>query len=144
MGQKMIRSEQIYSILTDAAEDCTALWGAVWTLTEFIDVSDYQDHSNLNYNQKYELCIPTAKRILLALFEAGLVEFHRGLAWPPSSLTEIDMQPIEVEAIFANMAYWLAPTDATLDYICFNATENGRKLWRQGKEAFMRNWSAPT
>lgn len=134
-----ISLDHAYAVLTDAAEDCTGLWDAVWTLTGFVmNMLEVQEHQEPDHSPKYEACVPQAKHILQRLYEVGWIEFCRGTAWPPSALTEKTIQPDEVASIFSRTLYWYTPVDPILDYICFAATENGIQVWREGKQLFLQ------
>jgi len=133
-----ISLDQAYAVLTDAAEDCTGLWGAVWRLTGFVtDMPEVQENQEPDHSPKYEVCVSHAQYVLQRLFELGWIEFCRGVAWPPSALTEKTVQPNEVAHIFAHTPYWYVPVDPVLDYICFSATESGMQVWREGKQSFL-------
>ena len=133
-------SEQAYGILTDAAEDCTGLWGAVWTLMGFArNVPMGESDEKPNQSPEYETYVPQAQLILKKLIDLNWIELYRGIAWPPSALTEVRVQQDEIANIFSRVLYWEVPTGNTSGYICFAATESGKQIWRQGKQSFIGN-----
>ena len=76
LASTMNQNEQLYTLLTDANEDCTPFWDAVWEVVVPGDSGS---------EVQYEKAIPQAQWLMQKLLLSGLVVVYRGDRWPPSA-----------------------------------------------------------
>lgn len=119
--------ENAFATLTDAVEDCTGLWDAVW---ELVGVP----LNNTEAKSLYDSKISEAQSILQKLVSHGLVKLCKGDSWPGEAEQEADILPSELNSVLTTVQYWQPPEEGEA-YICFYATVTGKDVWHHGKQA---------
>ena len=116
-----------FAVLTDAVEDCTGLWDAVW---ELVGVPSDDAEGERLYDSK----IADAQSILQKFVSYKLIELREGKSWPSGADQEVDIPPSEVNSVFTTLKYWHPPEEGGA-YICFHATSAGKDVWHRGIDA---------
>ena len=128
----MDQDEILYRLLTDANEDCTRFWDAVWEVAG--------DGDEASSDARYRAAIPEAQRLMHELLRSGLVTIYRGPDYQSGlgADGEFEVSAEEGSAIIADPASWQRPSDDERVgvYFCFYTTEAGKQLWYKGSVGF--------
>ncbi len=130
--QAIDQDDILYRLLTDAWEDCTPFWEAVWEIAFPCEEAEADAH--------YREAIPEAQRLMRLLLLSGLItvyhgpDYHSGLG----AHGEFEVSPKRAAAIIDNPMSWRSPSDTEKvgEYFCFYVTEAGKQLWHMGRKAF--------
>lgn len=118
-----------YAVLTDAYEDCSSLWDAVWEHVGRIE-------DEVERDKQYAACIDPTRRLLQQFVDKNLVVIERCSSWIGGEYKPVPSE--DVASVLAEDHYWHPSGQDDEEWICFYRTDKGNEVWHEGKEALAR------